>query len=300
MPKCLNDPKKTYTGKEPSPKGLGYSASAELTGIKMRGFDGNIWIVTETSTCKKWMKSKIEKKIEIDFDNLSEEFYTKAYIPTTTQIKFEEETGLEEKFGGSKPFFMKGESWPIDPSNIPMKFFCQFKDQEKSDNYLYRIFLATDNEKDEFVQNYFMDKIELNDKNIENQIIIVKPKILESIEKNYDDNIEDIHKNFKPYKITNWKISKELKSYEYILGQFNINKNIDSDDKYWDKYFDSKYTPSFGIKLRGTPTYTQYTRNIEENPKLLQITESEELPYRWGDCGIAHISENFELDWDCS
>jgi hypothetical protein len=122
---------------------------------------------------------------------------------------------------------------------------------------------------------------------------------LESIEKIYDDNIEDIHKNFKPYKITNWKISKELKSYEYILAQFNIDTKSDSDDKYWDKYFESKYTPSFGIKLRGTPTYTQYTRNIEENPKLLQMTECTELPYGWGDGGIAHISENLVLECDC-
>ncbi len=26
MPKCLNDPKKSYKGTEPSPKGLGYCA----------------------------------------------------------------------------------------------------------------------------------------------------------------------------------------------------------------------------------------------------------------------------------
>jgi len=51
--------------------------------------------------------------------------------------------------------------------------------------------------------------------------------------------------------------------------------------------------------MRGTPVYTQYVRDIEKYPKLLQIKESIELPYSWGDCGIAHISENLNLDWDC-
>ena len=32
MPKCINDKKKSYKGDEPSPKGLGYCASAENVG----------------------------------------------------------------------------------------------------------------------------------------------------------------------------------------------------------------------------------------------------------------------------
>ena len=33
MPKCKNDPKKSYKGDEPSPKGLGYCAHAEKVGV---------------------------------------------------------------------------------------------------------------------------------------------------------------------------------------------------------------------------------------------------------------------------
>ena len=33
MPKCKNDPTKSYKGDEPSPKGLGYCAHAEKVGI---------------------------------------------------------------------------------------------------------------------------------------------------------------------------------------------------------------------------------------------------------------------------
>lgn len=283
MPKCLNDSKKNYTGKEPSPKGCGYSASAECTGKTMKGNDGNMWIVTETKTCKKWMKLKPEKNTEIDFDNLSKDFYTNAYIPTSIQIKFEEETGLEDKFGGSKPFFIKGESWPVDDDYIPMRFFCQFKDPRKSDNYLYRVFLPIDNKNDILLENTYIDKIDLNKENIKNQIIIE----------------EELFEKFEPFNITNWKVQKELKSYEYILSQFNIIDDNESNDKYWDKYNNNIYSPTHGNKIGGTPIYTQFSENVEDNLKLLQITESRELPYKWGDLGIAHISENLILDWDC-
>jgi uncharacterized protein YwqG len=283
MPKCLNDSTKSYTGKEPSPKGIGYSASGECTGKTMKGNDENIWIVTETKTCKKWMKLKPEKNKEIDFDNLSKDFYINAYIPTSIPIKFEEETGLEDKFGGSKPFFIKGESWPIDDDCIPMRFFCQFKDPRKSDNYLYRVFLPIDNKNDILVENTHIDKIKINKENIKNQIIIE----------------EELFEKFEPFKITSWEIKKELKSYEFILSHFNIVDNNESNDKYWDKYNNSIYSPSHGNKIGGTPIYTQFSENVDENLKLLQITESRELPYQWGDAGIAHISEDLVLDWDC-
>lgn len=44
MPKCKNYPNGTYTGTEPSPKGLGYCASGEKEGTKMKGKDKNMWI----------------------------------------------------------------------------------------------------------------------------------------------------------------------------------------------------------------------------------------------------------------
>lgn len=44
MPICKNNPKRTYTGKEPSPKGLGYCASGEKEGVKIEGKDGHFWI----------------------------------------------------------------------------------------------------------------------------------------------------------------------------------------------------------------------------------------------------------------
>ncbi len=57
MPICKNDPKSSYKGNEPSPKGLGYCAHAEKLGTQMKGKDGNMWVIKETSKkIKRWVK----------------------------------------------------------------------------------------------------------------------------------------------------------------------------------------------------------------------------------------------------
>jgi hypothetical protein len=57
MPKCKNNPSRSYTGTEPSPKGLGYCASGDAIGKKRKGKDGNIWIVKEVSNGSgRWVK----------------------------------------------------------------------------------------------------------------------------------------------------------------------------------------------------------------------------------------------------
>lgn len=58
MPKCLNDPSKRYTGKENTPRGKGYTASAEKIGKKMKGLDGKMYVVTKLNKTKKWTKLK--------------------------------------------------------------------------------------------------------------------------------------------------------------------------------------------------------------------------------------------------
>ncbi len=55
--KCLNDPSRSYTGTEPSAKGLGYCAHAEKLGTIRRGKDGKLWQVTKTkSGIKRWSR----------------------------------------------------------------------------------------------------------------------------------------------------------------------------------------------------------------------------------------------------
>ena len=66
MPKCKNDPTRTYKGTEPSPKGLGYCAHAEKLNKKRKGKDGKNWIIAETKNgVKRWVKDKESSKEKI-------------------------------------------------------------------------------------------------------------------------------------------------------------------------------------------------------------------------------------------
>ena len=80
MPKCINDPKKSYKGDEPSPKGIGYCAHSEIVGTIRKGLDGNKWIISKTSkNIKRWIKYKDVK----ENSKSSEELYKiikKKYI----------------------------------------------------------------------------------------------------------------------------------------------------------------------------------------------------------------------------
>ena len=68
MPKCKNDPERSYNGDEPSPKGLGYCAHAEKDSTTKTGKDGNKWIIkTLESGTKRWIK--VNKKLQHDCSN---------------------------------------------------------------------------------------------------------------------------------------------------------------------------------------------------------------------------------------
>ena len=63
MPKCIDDPSRSYKGNEPSPKGLGYCAHTQSVGTTKTGNDGNIWIVKTTyNGTKRWVKNSGSSK----------------------------------------------------------------------------------------------------------------------------------------------------------------------------------------------------------------------------------------------
>lgn len=66
MPICKNNLKKSYTGNEPSPKGLGFCASGEKNGVEMKGKDGNMWIKSNG----KWVKKSDDKDKKLLFKKL--------------------------------------------------------------------------------------------------------------------------------------------------------------------------------------------------------------------------------------
>ncbi len=85
MPICKNDPKKSYKGIEPSPKGLGYCAHAEKLGITKKGLDGNNWKIESTAQgVKRWVKqsSKSSSKSE----KLGKKYF--IYHPSVVNIPY--------------------------------------------------------------------------------------------------------------------------------------------------------------------------------------------------------------------
>ena len=224
-----------------------------------------------------------------DFNNLPPSCYVSAFTPKTTKISLEKdakkETGLEEKFGGKVPFFIEGEEWPLSPSGDPMTFFCQLKDLRKNDNILYRVFIDIGEHSD--YSDYFISKIELNKENVKNQIRLEFPEQIES---------------FDAYKITGWNHHYELRTQEFILKELDIN--IDYHHKNYqiihDSYYDHELAPHSGIKVGGTPCFTQYfDEKMVNNYSFLQLTDQNILPHCWGDSGIGHISEDGDLYMDC-
>jgi hypothetical protein len=57
---CKNDPTFSFTGKESSPLGLGYSASAEQVGHIMEGRDQTMWMVGMKNGVKVWNRVPTE------------------------------------------------------------------------------------------------------------------------------------------------------------------------------------------------------------------------------------------------
>ena len=64
---CKNDARRYYTGKEPSPKGLGWCAHNLKIGLKKRGRDKRMWVVVKfRANERRWAKVVNAKKNEKD------------------------------------------------------------------------------------------------------------------------------------------------------------------------------------------------------------------------------------------
>lgn len=282
MTTCINDISKIYTGLELSPLGLGYSPDPEFTGKIMNGKDGNYYIIKDEIKHKKW------EILDIDLNKLPIDCYSEAKIPITKKIDPSEENELDEKFGGTKPFFVKGDRWPINhDDNIPMVFFGQFKHPFK-DNTLLQLFVDINNYHSPNELSY-INEIELNLENISKQIIIPKPTC------NYDIELT----TFDTYLITGYETRKELKPIHFIYERLSIPQNDNFEEKYNNHI---EFYPSDGLKIGGTARYCQYP--YYGINKYLQISNCKELPYDWGDSGIAHIIDAkfegyYDVQWDC-
>jgi hypothetical protein len=159
MPKCKNDPSKNYKGNEPSPKGLGFCAHAEKTGSKMKGLDGNQWIVKEDKNkIKRWYKysqksttPKSTTPKEKTYDQLPlDMFYGFTPIPPKNINKLKSEKIVEiiidklipkikknniEAYLVPLPFSSQGLYW----TDFPPDYIKQYYKSNLEKEYLYFI-----------------------------------------------------------------------------------------------------------------------------------------------------------------
>jgi hypothetical protein len=222
----------------------------------------------------------------LNFNNLPDEFYHNAYFPQVESINFEDETGLENKFGGCKPFFIEGEKWPTYESE-PMIFFCQFRDPREDDNILYRVFFPDEGEP----ENGNITKIEMNEDNLKKQIVITAP--------------EDNYYAYKPHIITHWDAKRELKHHNFISNHFKFSRyqeeifsSIESYYHYQDEQ--DKFSPSPLVKIGGTPYFglaNHFVTDKNEN-NFFQLSDCEWMPREWGEWGRVHIYEDCTFDFD--
>ena len=77
MPICKNDNSKTYTGNEPSPKGLGYCAHNEKLYTIMEGLDNNYWYVSPIGKSRRWKHLKIPTEWFQDIKKIKSKTITK-------------------------------------------------------------------------------------------------------------------------------------------------------------------------------------------------------------------------------
>lgn len=101
------------------------------------------------------------------------------------------------------------------------------------------------------------------------------------------------------YKITSWKKSKELKSFDIVKKYIMKNNKNLSEEEIYNLFSKSKYAPSYDIKMYGTPMTTQLDHWGKYN--LLQIVgHNKYIKYGFGDSGIAHVHpKTYKIGWDC-
>ena len=129
MPKCLNDPKKSFKGTEPSPKGLGYCAGKMMIGKKKIGNDGNMWIVKKIKNgSKRWIK--LNKNVKVGGEIVKNTAFLKnskkinEYLHTLNNIakndknyikKYNNEKKFAEKLIPRPPYWS---GFQVAPSNF--------------------------------------------------------------------------------------------------------------------------------------------------------------------------------------
>lgn len=84
---CVNASNETYTGKEMSPKGMGFSAVAYDIGFEKEGVDKQLWVVQIKNGKKVWFRKSGMPKVTHEEPLITNEVVIKeTTVPTITTI----------------------------------------------------------------------------------------------------------------------------------------------------------------------------------------------------------------------
>jgi len=88
---CVNASNETYTGKEMSPKGMGYSAVAYEVGFEKEGVDKQLWIVQIKNGKKVWFRKSGMPKVTHEEPLITTEVNEVITVatPELTEVKTE-------------------------------------------------------------------------------------------------------------------------------------------------------------------------------------------------------------------
>lgn len=109
---CVNASNETYTGKEMSPKGIGFSAVAYEIGFEKEGVDKQLWVVQIKNGKKVWFRKSGMPKVtheeplitnestaEITIPEIKEEVAVDTTVPKKTEeVKKEESSQKKTDF----------------------------------------------------------------------------------------------------------------------------------------------------------------------------------------------------------
>lgn len=192
-----------------------------------------------------------------------------AYQPNLTPLTAPED-GREQKIYGRVPFFMQGESWPIDEAGHPMAFFGQFVDpRPQRQNQLVRIFVSDISK--EPTAKVLINKLD----ELKSQILISQPA-----------DVPNNGVNTQPMRIVGWKIVNEISPE--IWQEAATHHNIPYEElmtRVERKGFDSSSfkVGGFGNSHQGI-VYTEPFQNVYAG--------------LWGDAGSLHIDAEGTISGD--
>ena len=213
---------------------------------------------------------------------IPEEKYREVYVPIMQEIDVE--PALAQKYGGSIPFFVDGDTWPterlIDPEygDAPLCFIAQFIDPRYARNELTQIFMMDEKDFGPEAHVAWIRKIDLSKPF--KQIIIEEPENVPNKEM------------IEPFEIIGWRRSLELAPstlHEFterlrdLQGQNGYRGDYHDIYSVNDRSFSQFKLGGYGNSCQGEDYDFEYQNVFAE---------------QWGDCGTLHINADGTIDGD--